>query len=97
MYSRQREQYEKKSGLVFGMVENDSLGSDCERFSAAELSTILHHSNDNYFSLHAFFVFSVFLSSYYFILRKKILMIKEKSSRSAVGDERLFLLAVVSN
>ena len=54
MYSRQREQYEKKSGLVFGMVENDSFGSDCERFSAAELGTILHHSNDNYFSLHAF-------------------------------------------
>ena len=49
------------------------------------------------FFLNPFFVFSVFLSSYYFILRKKILMIKEKSSRSAVGDERLFLLAVVSN
>ena len=58
--SRQREQCERKSGLVFGMVENDSLASDCERVSAAELSMILHHSHDNYFSLHAFLCFQFF-------------------------------------
>lgn len=70
MYSRQREQYERKSGLVFGMVENDSLASDCERFSAAELSMILHHSNDNYFSLHAFLCFQFFELVLFYIKKK---------------------------
>lgn len=70
MYSRQREQYERKSGLVFGMVENDSLASDYERFSAAELSMILHHSNDNYFSLHAFLCFQFFELVLFYIKKK---------------------------
>lgn len=93
----------KKYGLIFGRVESYSWGSDCERFSAAELNTILHHSNYNYFSLCAFLGFQLLFKKennellLLYIKKTRTLMIKEESSGSAVRDERLFLLVVVSN
>lgn len=50
----------KKYWLIFGMVENYSLGSDCEGFFAAALSMTLHHFNYNYFSLCAFLYLQFF-------------------------------------